>query len=64
VKKISFFPTKLEKRVQGLPASGMGSSDPPQNRRIKMLKNYKEQKDMENDGIETPKRQEKRLSTT
>ena len=23
------------------------SSDPPQNRRIKMLKNYKEQKDME-----------------
>jgi hypothetical protein len=44
--------------------AGKGSSDPPQNRRIKMLKNYKEQKDMENDGIETPKRQEKRLSTT
>ena len=34
--------------------AGKGSSDPPQNKRIKMLKNYKEQKDMENDGIETP----------
>jgi len=31
-----------------------GSSDPPQNRRIKMLKNYKEQKDLEKDRIETP----------
>jgi hypothetical protein len=60
----------LEKRVQGFKDSpvkfalllfsekfngaGKGSSDPPQNRRIKMLKNYKEQKGMENDGIETP----------